>query len=543
PGLVDWRNLDGINYLATVQNQGGCGSCCYFAVTALVETMIRIQHGFWTKRAEADLRDSWGRPCPMGAMAMDAIMWAMTNGGIADASCVPYRDVDSNYLPCGDRSGRTVRIPGGAASTVSLFTMEEQKAWLHKVGPLIVGFEIYEDWAAYANPWSPSNPIYKHNGTAARLNPPVGHLVLVVGYDDSRGCWILRNSWGPTWGDAGYFYIAYNSVVDDPLWPKWGLTRLNSDGFARRRHQNGNMLQSEGEGAWYHSFLLVRKGTTNSGFTELMRLGGQPGEPQWQTWVSCVWDADMVGQPTIIETSFNRNFEFIYWSKDGRLGHWYYSHNQLQWFSAGKHMNDHHLNGRIEGYPGFTQLSDSSFAITCRTKEGGLHHWSRGPANSDELIWQETISLPGTILQSGPSLVESNIGYLPSGGHLYVVAVRTDHRMQLFWRETGLLSGPYKWHAGEIFGERIKDTPPVMIQSHFFTDDEKSFGAFQLCVVNEDGNVEHWQRQNDDILMNPPQEGVQGRWGRMHEIKIRDTVAVRSLLHGSFNHQLELVVE
>ena len=39
-----------------------------------------------------------------------------------------------------------------------------------------------------------------------------GHAVLLVGYDDREEYFIVKNSWGPTWGEAGYFRIAYTQV-------------------------------------------------------------------------------------------------------------------------------------------------------------------------------------------------------------------------------------------------------------------------------------------------------------------------------------------
>ena len=36
------------------------------------------------------------------------------------------------------------------------------------------------------------------------------HAMLIVGYDDARGAWLVRNSWGPEWGDLGHLWIAYD---------------------------------------------------------------------------------------------------------------------------------------------------------------------------------------------------------------------------------------------------------------------------------------------------------------------------------------------
>ncbi len=49
-----------------------------------------------------------------------------------------------------------------------------------------------------------------------------GHAVLCVGYDDSQGVFICRNSWGAWWGDRGYFYMPYaylvNANLADDFW-------------------------------------------------------------------------------------------------------------------------------------------------------------------------------------------------------------------------------------------------------------------------------------------------------------------------------------
>jgi C1A family cysteine protease len=44
-----------------------------------------------------------------------------------------------------------------------------------------------------------------------------GHAVMVVGYEDTLQCFIVRNSWGPDWGDKGYFYLPYNYLLDTNL--------------------------------------------------------------------------------------------------------------------------------------------------------------------------------------------------------------------------------------------------------------------------------------------------------------------------------------
>ena len=47
--------------------------------------------------------------------------------------------------------------------------------------------------------------------------PLGGHAVLCVGYDDAKQSFLVRNSWGADWGQAGYFTLPYAYVTDPNL--------------------------------------------------------------------------------------------------------------------------------------------------------------------------------------------------------------------------------------------------------------------------------------------------------------------------------------
>lgn len=59
-----------------------------------------------------------------------------------------------------------------------------------------------------------------------------GHAVLIVGYNRPKRQFIVRNSWGPGWGDKGYFYMPYdyvlNAQLSDDFWTIY--TVENEDG-------------------------------------------------------------------------------------------------------------------------------------------------------------------------------------------------------------------------------------------------------------------------------------------------------------------------
>ena len=44
-----------------------------------------------------------------------------------------------------------------------------------------------------------------------------GHAICVVGYDDSKKCFICRNSWSSQWGIGGYFYMPYEYLTNPKL--------------------------------------------------------------------------------------------------------------------------------------------------------------------------------------------------------------------------------------------------------------------------------------------------------------------------------------
>lgn len=53
-----------------------------------------------------------------------------------------------------------------------------------------------------------------------------GHAIMCVGYDDSKQCFIIRNSWGDSWGDKGYCYLPYEYASDPNLANDFWTLRL-----------------------------------------------------------------------------------------------------------------------------------------------------------------------------------------------------------------------------------------------------------------------------------------------------------------------------
>jgi len=83
--------------------------------------------------------------------------------------------------------------------------------------PFVVGISIYESFESDTVAHTGIVPMPQ--STEKELG---GHAVMCVGYDNSKNCFIMRNSWGTGWGDKGYFYIPYdyltNTTLTGDLW-------------------------------------------------------------------------------------------------------------------------------------------------------------------------------------------------------------------------------------------------------------------------------------------------------------------------------------
>jgi len=216
PASFDWRNVNGQNYVTPITDQGGCGSCVAFGTTASVEAKFRIQRGnpgLNVDLSEASLffciGPASGASCG-GGWYMTPAMDGYKNTGIPDEACFPYTDHQQACSQCSDWQSRATKISGW--HTIS--NAADMKNWIATNGPLATCFTVYNDFFSY------TSGIYKHvsGGVAG------GHCVCVVGYNDSGGYWICKNSWGIGWGQAGFFFIAYGECgIDSTMWAPEGI--------------------------------------------------------------------------------------------------------------------------------------------------------------------------------------------------------------------------------------------------------------------------------------------------------------------------------
>lgn len=190
----DWRTL---NRVTPVRNQDGCGSCWAFATLGAYEGSFAKRTGVLADVAEQDVLSCSGAgSCGGGWWAFDSII----NNGDAREADYPYTATDSTCNNSVSRPYRAV-VWGYVKPDGGIPTVDAMKKALCEHGPLAVAVYVSAAFQAYAG------GVFDEKIT----NQGINHGVTLVGWNDTERAWIIKNSWGAGWGNAGYMHIAWDS--------------------------------------------------------------------------------------------------------------------------------------------------------------------------------------------------------------------------------------------------------------------------------------------------------------------------------------------
>ena len=203
PAKLDWRDYKGNDYVTGIRDQGHCGSCWAFAMTAGLESYTLINKNMPGK--DLDLSEqiliscSGIGSCDGGYLSPSFIK----KTGLPEESFYPYTATDGN---CSNAQANWQENTYKIASYGSVSQdLNKIKSALVKYGPLPTAMMVYEDFMHY------TSGIYSYV-SGKKLG---GHAVFLVGYNDEEQYFIVKNSWGKKWGENGYFRIAYSEINSD----------------------------------------------------------------------------------------------------------------------------------------------------------------------------------------------------------------------------------------------------------------------------------------------------------------------------------------
>lgn len=197
PPAIDWRDKDGHSWVTPIKDQQTCGSCVAFGAVATLESLVRMEENLPDldiDLSEMHLFNCGGGSCDYGWYNSAACSY-LQNNGTPDVDCWPYQSVDKPcWNTCPDWQSRAVKI----TLYGSISGIEPCKTYV-AIAPILVAFEVYSDFYYY------TGGIYEHTYGAYEG----GHAVCIVGYDTTGlvPYWIVKNSWGLSWGEAGFFRI------------------------------------------------------------------------------------------------------------------------------------------------------------------------------------------------------------------------------------------------------------------------------------------------------------------------------------------------
>jgi len=207
PPAVDWRN----SAVTPVKDQGQCGSCWSFSTTGALEGIYAIHTGKLLSFSEQQLVDcdnlKYGgkdHGCNGGLMD-NAFSWIQKNGGLCSEEAYPYISQTGETESC----KTTCDLVPNSQIQSWVDVEPTDQALMTAIAQQPVSIAIEADQRDFQ--------LYESGVFTGKCGTTLDHGVLVVGYgtENNNDFYLVKNSWGTTWGDEGYIKLGRGSQYNE----------------------------------------------------------------------------------------------------------------------------------------------------------------------------------------------------------------------------------------------------------------------------------------------------------------------------------------
>ncbi len=208
PATFDWKAQGKVT---AVRDQGSCGSCWAFGTVGAMESAILIQSGQQVDLSEQFLVSCNGNnwSCNGGWWAHDYHKNTLANlqsiSGAVLESDMPYTASNGTCRTIANHPYKLTNWYSIAGNTIPSVDLIKNAITTH--GPVASAICVGPAFSSYRNGVFSTNE-------ASSCPSGVNHAIVLTGWDDTTQSWVLRNSWGAGWGEAGYMRI------------KWGISNV-----------------------------------------------------------------------------------------------------------------------------------------------------------------------------------------------------------------------------------------------------------------------------------------------------------------------------